>query len=130
MRINARTVEVVITTAHDDQTPSVEDCALVSRRVGDIIEHASYLGDVSYSLNVSTPGTSDLIETPKQLQAFRGFPVRLTTRQPIKGKTEFFGSLGKCTESGTQLIVKGRLLNFEAHDVIELRLCKASELPS
>lgn len=130
MCINARTVEVVITSAHDDQAPSVEDCALVSRRVGDIIEHANYLGDMPYSLNVSTPGTTDLIETPKQFQSFRGFPVRLTTRQPIKGKTQFFGSLGKRTESGMQLIVKGRVLNFDDQDVFELRLCKASELSS
>jgi ribosome maturation factor RimP len=48
---------------------------------------------LTYQLEVSSPGLSEVISTDKDLTVFQGFPVRVTTNEEHKGKKEFVGRL-------------------------------------
>lgn len=98
--------------------------------VEQLLEDGEYLGDAIYTLEVSTPGAKDVLTTEKEYAAFKGFPVTVSTREEIKGKTKFSGNLVTVKDGVVRISVKGRTLKFNKDDVEEVRLCTTLELDS
>src|SRR5512146_1610586 len=68
-----------------------QDCELVSREVGTILDVEDLVPGGSYTLEVSSPGLDRKLLKPSDYQRFTGSLVKLTTREPIDGNRHFEG---------------------------------------
>jgi ribosome maturation factor RimP len=71
---------------------TLDDCALISRQMGDILD--ATLEDIGpYSLEVSSPGVNRPIGRPEDYARFKGNTVHIKTRRPINGRKNYKGLL-------------------------------------
>lgn len=72
----------------DSSTPSravtLDDCATVSRRLGDVLEANEAISG-SYLLEVSSPGVNRPLRTPEHFRRVIGDRVRVRFREPCGG---------------------------------------------
>lgn len=61
---------------------SLDDCETVSRRIDPLIEALPELGDISYNLEVSSPGAFRPLKTRREMDFYRGQPVRVVKHLP------------------------------------------------
>ncbi len=71
---------------------TVDDCADISGRVGAILDVKDII-DVSYVLEVSSPGVNRPLRKEKDFQRFTGHHISLKTVQSIDGQKNFKGQL-------------------------------------
>jgi len=76
-----------------------EDCALVSREVGTILDVEDAMPGGPYTLEVSSPGLDRKLSRPADFERFQGSRVKLTTRDEVNGNRHFEGRLERF-ESG------------------------------
>jgi ribosome maturation factor RimP len=131
---------VVTAVFHTNQNPPVlrvdvrsqqedtglEDCEQMSRALEQILDASNLLPD-AYVLEISSPGISDSLSSDREFISFRGFPVQVTTSEPVKGKTEFTGSLVKRDETAVHLNLKGRAIAIPRHLVTRVLLVEGNE---
>jgi ribosome maturation factor RimP len=86
----ARMLRIVI---DKPQGVTHEDCAIVSREVGTILDVEDAISGGSYTLEVSSPGLDRRLVRPADYERFTGSRVKLTTRQPVDGNRHFEGRL-------------------------------------
>lgn len=103
---------------------SIDDCQLCSRLFEDLLDTPEYDPGIPYTLQVSTPGTSDVIARDREFEAFQGFTVTVRTSETYKKKTIFEGTLKERTEADVCLNMKGRILKIPRGIVQEVRLAK------
>src|SRR5208282_6649998 len=87
----ARMLRIVI-----DKVPAGvthEDCAILSREVGTILDVEDAIPGNSYLLEVSSPGLDRKLFRPADFERFTGSRVKLTTRNPVNGNRHFEGRL-------------------------------------
>jgi len=81
---------------------SLDDCAQISRQVGERIEVDTVI-DHAYTLEVSSPGLDRPLRTLADYERFREHLVRITTTIPIQGRSTIVGRL-KGVEGQTVLV--------------------------
>jgi ribosome maturation factor RimP len=69
-----------------------EDCALVSRELGTILDVEDAIPG-SYTLEVSSPGLDRRLTKPADYERFAGSRIRLTTREQVEGNRHLEGRL-------------------------------------
>lgn len=85
---------------------AINDCEYVSRElsrrldVDDIIDHP-------YTLEVSSPGLTRRLKESTDFERYEGRTCRIVTRDPIAGKREFRGEIGRVTPE--QLEIKEKI---------------------
>jgi len=71
---------------------TLEDCAAVSRELGDILDvHLPEIG--RYHLEVSSPGPHRRLSRESDFERFRGHRAKIRTCSPINGQKNFSGVL-------------------------------------
>jgi ribosome maturation factor RimP len=70
-----------------------EDCAIVSREVGTILDVEDVIPGGSYTLEVSSPGLDRKLAKAADFERFAGSRVRLMTREPVEGNRHLEGRL-------------------------------------
>ena len=70
-----------------------EDCAILSREVGTILDVEDVIPGNSYVLEVSSPGLDRKLLRPADYERFTGSKVKLKTRNPVNGSQYFEGRL-------------------------------------
>jgi ribosome maturation factor RimP len=70
-----------------------EDCAILSRDVGTILDVEDVIAGNSYLLEVSSPGLDRKLFRAADYERFTGSRVKLTTRNPVNGNRHFEGRL-------------------------------------
>src|SRR5450631_4118502 len=68
-----------------------EDCAILSRDVGTILDVEDAISGNSYVLEVSSPGLDRKLFRPADYERFTGSKVKLKTRKPVNGNRHFEG---------------------------------------
>ncbi len=107
---------------------SVEDCAEISRTVGDLLD----MGDViqnPYNLEISSPGIERPLRKLDHFQKQIGNMIEVKTTSPIQNRRNFKGELKEAASEGIimecgeksysiplPLIERARLLYFESMD--------------
>lgn len=71
---------------------SVEDCARVSRRVGDVLDVEDLLTG-SYTLEVSSPGMDRILFKPSQYEESVGETIDVRLNFPLEGRKRILGVL-------------------------------------
>ena len=80
-----------------DEGVVVDDCAIVSRQVGDVLEVEEAVSG-AYTLEVSSPGFDRPLFTPAQYGAFVGSHVKVRLRTIVNGRRRLAGLLAAVTD--------------------------------
>ncbi len=80
-----------------DEGISVDDCALVSRQVGAVLDVEDTI-PVAYILEVSSPGMDRVLFNAEQYQDYIGDKIKIRTRTRIDDRRNFKGLLVSADE--------------------------------
>jgi len=100
---------------------SLDDCALFSTPLGEAIEFSEVLNS-PYVLEISSPGLSEVIETDREFETFKGFPIEVVLRNEENSSLLKSGLLHERTKEHLLINIKGRLSKIPRQDVIKVRL--------
>lgn len=67
----------------EDRNPSLDEVTVVSRKVSEILDNYSQLGDLPFTLEVTTPGVDRPLSLPRHWRKNVGRLVKIT---PIEGE--------------------------------------------
>lgn len=89
------------------------DCELISERLGQLLDEQDAIPDTGYTLEVSSPGIERRLTKPRDFERVVGQKIKLTTLEPIQGRTVLEGRLEKVgdgqlaveTEPGNLILV-------------------------
>jgi ribosome maturation factor RimP len=80
---------------------SIGECALVNRRLGELLEEEGIIQE-SYILEVNSPGLDRPLKTRQDFSRCIGRRVKFFLIEPINGKIEFEGSILNVSEDGLE----------------------------
>jgi ribosome maturation factor RimP len=86
---------------------NLDECALINRRLGDIIEEQGIIAD-RYVLEVSSPGIDRPLKSKRDFARNPGKLVKLFLRQPVNGKIEWDGIIRNVTETEVSVEIEGQ----------------------
>ena len=87
---------------------TIDDCARVSGEIGDLIDVRDIL-EHEYVLEVSSPGIDRPLKKQKDFYRACGRKVKIRTKEPVKGRQNFTGTLQS---------VKGNVITLDADGMI------------
>ncbi|MEW6334811.1 MAG: ribosome maturation factor RimP [Thermodesulfobacteriota bacterium] len=105
LRMKTRWV-VRIYMDREDGGVTLDDCALVSDRLGDLLD-VHDVPDGPYTLEISSPGLDRPLARDKDFLKYRGAQINLHLREKIDGRRHFCGELTDYEEGerGKTLVV-------------------------
>ncbi|MGE0611778.1 MAG: ribosome maturation factor RimP [Hyphomicrobiales bacterium] len=83
---------VQIMAERPDGTMSVDDCALVSRRLSPVLDAYDPIPG-RYTLEISSPGIDRPLVRPRDFADWSGHEAKLTLKEPVDGQKRFRGRL-------------------------------------
>lgn len=92
-----------------------QDCEVVSREVGAILDVEDVVSGGSYTLEVSSPGLDRRLTKPADYERFTGSRLKLQTREPVEGNRFFEGRLEGFREGRVTLLVSPGRKERRAH---------------
>lgn len=99
----------------------IDDCTAVSHAIDPIIDDADPI-DVSYYLEVCSPGLERQLSREEHFTASIGKPVKLRLFKGIDGKKEFSGTLISYENGSLVIESDGQQLTFEKGSVAKANL--------
>ena len=100
---------------------TVDDCAAVSRRVGEILDATEAIRS-EYTLEVSSPGSDRPLRTQAHFERFLGSRVHVESSLPRAGRRRWTGRLASAGADGIGLEVDGETVNFGLGEIKTARL--------
>ncbi len=101
---------------------SVDDCTQVSREMAAVLDAENWLGDDSYTLEVSSPGLDRPFKTPADWRRNLGRDVRVVCRDPVEGKLQFQGRLLSADEQEAVIESAGRRVRIPLRNVASAKV--------
>ena len=86
---------------------NLDECALINRRLGDIVEEQNIIPD-RYVLEVSSPGIDRPLKAKNDFARNPGKLVKLFLREPVNGKIEWDGIIRNVTEAEIFVEIEGQ----------------------
>ncbi|RPJ77142.1 MAG: ribosome maturation factor RimP [Desulfobacteraceae bacterium] len=107
---------------------TLEDCAAVSRELGDVLD--VHLPDIGrYHLEVSSPGVNRPLSRERDFERFKGHTARIRTVRPIDGQRTFTGILAGVS-GGAVILAKGPgTVALPIEDISKAQLVNYMEKP-
>ena len=100
---------------------TLDDCALISRQLGDILDVS--LDDVGpYSLEVSSPGLNRPIGRVEDFNKFKGNQIHIKTRQPIDGRKNYKGLLRGIDDNVVEVVCDDKEISIPLEEISIARL--------
>ena len=100
---------------------SIDDCTNVSHAIDPIIDEADPI-DVSYYLEVCSPGIERELTRSRHYEESLGKQVRLKLYRAYDGKKEITGTLEDVTEENVTLITEGNAFTVERKNISKANL--------
>lgn len=100
---------------------SIDDCTNVSHAIDPIIDEADPI-DVSYYLEVCSPGIERELTRPYHYESVKGEKIKIKLYKALDGKKEFIGILRDVGENIT-LDIDGEAKTFELSVISKANLC-------
>ena len=100
---------------------SIDDCTNVSHAIHPIIDEADPI-DVSYYLEVCSPGIERELTRSRHYEESLGKQVRLKLYRAYDGKKEITGTLEDVTEENVTLVTEGNALTVERKNISKANL--------
>lgn len=95
---------------------TIDDCADVSRELGDIIDIKEII-DHEYVLEVSSPGLNRPLRREKDFVKATGSKIKLKMKQAVNGQKSFTGILKKCADRTVFLESSGNIIELPFNDI-------------
>jgi len=103
------------------QGVTLDDCELVSRQVGALLDIRDPI-EHRYVLEVSSPGINRVLRRERDFRLFAGSPVRIRTRRKLTGRRNFQGILKGMEDSAIILEVDGARVEIDPENVEKANL--------
>ena len=100
---------------------SIDDCTNVSHAIDPIIDEDDPI-DVSYYLEVCSPGIERELTRSRHYEESLGKQVRLKLYRAYDGKKEITGTLEDVTEENVTLVTEGNALTVERKNISKANL--------
>jgi ribosome maturation factor RimP len=101
---------------------SIEDCALVSRRMEEILDADDFI-PTAYLLEVSSPGLERELYSVDDFKRFTGQRVKVKLANPVNGQKVFVARIGGVEGSDILLTDKGQdEIRFPYSEVVKANL--------
>lgn len=100
---------------------SIDDCTNVSHAIDPIIDEADPI-DVSYYLEVCSPGIERELTRSRHYEESLGKQVRLKLYRAYDGKKEITGTLEDVTEENVTLVTEGNTFTVERKNISKANL--------
>ncbi len=100
---------------------SLDDCADVSRQVGDMLD-VRLQGDESYRLEVSSPGVDRPVGRLSDFDRFAGNQIKIRINAPVKGQKNFTGILCGVSGDNVELEIDEKKISLAYHRITKARL--------
>ncbi len=117
---NPMTIQVQI-RHQDGNDVSLDDCSLITNPIAEAIENSN-LVNKAYILEISSPGLNDILETDKEFETFKGFPIEVSTKNDSKSIVLYTGLLHTRSKEHLHINVKGKMSKIPRESVIQVRL--------
>ena len=121
------TVRVLVQRA-DGTDVSLDECAALSGPLGEALETAALL-DAAYVLEVSSPGIGEDLDSDRDFESFRGFPVEVLRRESEGEPSRQEGLLLGRDQQAVLLNRRGRTVRIPRETVLQVRLTTPSGDP-
>ncbi|KGG14746.1 MULTISPECIES: ribosome assembly cofactor RimP [unclassified Prochlorococcus] len=119
-QIKPMTIQVQI-RHQDGGDVTLDDCSKMTGPISDSIERAQLVNS-AYILEISSPGLNDILETDKEFETFKGFPIEVSTKNQSQSFVLKSGLLHTRSEEHLLINVKGKMNKIPRKDVIQVRL--------
>ena len=106
-----RLVSVVID--RESSNPSLDEVTVVSKEISVILDTYSQMGEMSFTLEVTTPGVDRPLTLPRHWKKNIGRLVKITPKQGDK----FIGRILEVSENQVKLELEKELLTVDLGDV-------------
>ncbi|MBU0743954.1 MAG: ribosome maturation factor RimP [Gammaproteobacteria bacterium] len=114
-------IYVDLPSGDERKSVSVDDCGLISKQVGALLEvEEAILG--SYVLEVSSPGLNRSLYKLEHYQRYVGSKIRMVLRQPRDGQHDFTGTIQEAFDNTLKLLVGDQVIVFELTDISKAKL--------
>ncbi len=101
---------------------NLDDCAYVSRKIGDIIDFEEIIPH-RYVLEVSSPGLNRVLKKETDFQKFSGKKVKIKIHEAKEGRKNYKGKIIKCEQGIVKIEdTHGNLFSFPLIDIDKARL--------
>ncbi len=101
---------------------ALDDCAMVSRQIGDILDVYMPNHAPPYHLEVSSPGTQRPLGRLKDFERFKGCKAKIKLKTSINGQRNFTGILDGSTGETVHLQVGALRMDVRYQDVAKAKL--------
>jgi ribosome maturation factor RimP len=100
-----------------------EDCALISERLGKLLDEGDVIPDDSYTLEVSSPGLDRKLSKPRDFERVVGQTIRLAVQEPGQPRANLIGKLAEIADGALALEVEpGKVLRVPLEQVQKANL--------
>jgi ribosome maturation factor RimP len=103
----------------DDVT--LDDCAGFSAPMGQALENSALLTE-AYVLEISSPGIGEHLQSDRDFQTFRRYPVDVIQRDYEGTQQRLSGTLLERTEDHIKISIHGRIKQIPRDSVISVEL--------
>lgn len=104
------------------QGVNLEDCASISRRIGDVIDVEDIIPH-GYSLEVSSPGLDRVLKKERDFQRFAGRTAKIVMKESREGRKNFKGIIVGCSDGVVQLEDgQGGIFRLDLNDMMKANL--------
>jgi ribosome maturation factor RimP len=114
------TVQIQIRRSSGDDV-TLDDCAGFSAPMGEALENSAVLTE-AYVLEISSPGIGERLQTDRDFQTFRRYPVDVIHRDPEGTEQKHSGTLLERTEDHIKISIHGRIKQIPRDSVISVEL--------
>jgi ribosome maturation factor RimP len=114
------TVQIQIRRSSGDDV-TLDDCAGFSAPMGEALENSAVLTE-AYVLEISSPGIGERLQTDRDFQTFRRYPVDVIQRDSEGTQQRHSGTLLERTEDHIRISIHGRIKQIPLDSVISVEL--------
>ena len=114
------TVQIQIRRSNGDDV-TLDDCAGFSSPMGEALENSAVLSE-AYVLEISSPGIGEQLQSDRDFQTFRRYPVDVIHRDTAGTQQRHSGTLLERTEDLIRISIHGRIKQISRDSVISVEL--------
>ena len=114
------TVQIQIRRSNGDDV-TLDDCAGFSAPMGEALENSALLTE-AYVLEISSPGIGEHLQSDRDFQTFRRYPVDVIHRDTEGIQQRHSGTLLERTEDLIRISIHGRIKQISRDSVISVEL--------
>jgi ribosome maturation factor RimP len=114
------TVQIQIRRPSGDDV-TLDDCAGFSAPMGQALENSALLTE-AYVLEISSPGIGEHLQSDRDFQTFRRYPVDVIQRDTEGTQHKHSGTLLERTENHIKISIHGRIKQIPRDCVVSVEL--------